>query len=634
METNTKTDKLSPVTVLLSVLVCTAAVRLILFQPIPRQLGLTFRNTLYVFPLILLAALAFCAVRNRWAKAAVFCILFAMILLPYSGMINSGMSDQYALGGVIPWSDAFTMQLNTQRFLYGGQMGQATAIRPLSTVFYAVFLHFTNNNYFALQIFLCILTALCMISALDAAGKTYGPVCGAFFFTILYYYIRQRFGTFMTEQFGFICGLLSCQMLFTGIRMKKQFPMLAGFLLLSIGLNARPAAMFLFPAAGLWYYFCFLKGNRRRFLLGAAALALMLSGFLLNRIAQKAVYGDGPIPNRQAAEMVYGLCLGGKSWGSVVSTPEMTALNRSENVIADVASLCLPVLKEHPENILISLRTIFIDSLIRSEYYGAFSFVNGNPKALDTAARYILMVLWTLGAIVMVRERKALRFSFLLVCAAGIILSECAAVPFSTNYLRLYAVSMWVGACVTGLFPQAAAEKILRRSFLRTEDPEPAWAKVTGAITAAVIVCVSAFGAAFIRAIPLTIPEAKTGLCGEDEDILLTSVDPGSFIYMTDKDRLPAEHIPYFRLPYARQHFHDTASFEMFGFTDAIETPTAVIRGIDLTNYSDALIFAPLEMVEGKIGYAQFCGQFMDPPILRSDRFFIPTSVYFSEDGL
>ena len=632
MKINIKTDKYAPVTALIIVPVCTAAVRLILFSPIPRQIGLTFRNTLYVFPLILLAALAFCTIRNRWAKAAIFCILFAMILLPYSGMINSGMSDQYALGGVIPWSDAFTMQLNTQRFLYGGQMGQQTAIRPLSTVFYAVFLHFTNNNYFALQIFLCILTAFCMISALDAAGKTYGPLCGAFFFTILYYYIRQRFGTFMTEQFGFICGLLSCQMLLTGIRMKKQLPMLAGFLLLSIGLNARPAAMFLFPAAGLWYYFCFLKRNRQRFLLGAAALALMLSGFLMNRIAQKAVYGDSPIPNRQAAEMVYGLCLGGKSWGNVVSTPEMTALNNSENVIADVASLCLPVLKEHPENILISLRTIFIDSLIRSEYYGAFSYVNGNPKALDTAARYILMVLWMLGAVVMIRERKTLRYSFLLACAAGIILSECAAVPFSTNYLRLYAVSMWVPACVTGLFPQAAAEKIMKRSFICTEDPEPVWSKVPAALAAAVIVCVSAFSAAFIRANPLTVPEAKTGLCGEDEDMLLTSVDPGSFIYMTDKDRLPAEHIPYFRLPYARQHFHDTASFEMFGFTDAIETPTAVIRGIDLTNYKDALVFAPLEMAEGKTGYAQFCGKFMDPPILRNDRFFIPTSAYFFED--
>ena len=72
----------------------------------------------------------------------------------------------------------------------------------------------------------------------------------------------------------------------------------------------------------------------------------------------------------------------------------------------------------------------------------------------------------------------------------------------------------------------------------------------------------------------------------------------------------------------------------MFSFTDAIETPTAVIRGIDLGNLKDVLIFSPLEMVEGKTGTAQFCGAFIDPPILRDDRFFIPSSVLFTGGDL
>lgn len=634
MKTKSDRNKSHWAAALVTLVLCALSCRLILFSPIPRQIGLTFRNTLYVFPLILLISLIYACCRNIYTKSLAFSILFAAVLLPYSGLINSGMSDQYALGGVIPWSDAFTMQLNTQRFLYGGQMGQATALRPLSTVFYALFLHFTQNNYFALQVFLCILTALCMLFALDSVSKCYGPVCGAVFFTILYYYIRQRLGTFMTEPFSFICGLLSAQMIFSGIRTKKQLPMFAGFLFLSISLNARPAAMFLFPTAGLWYFFCFLKGYPKRFLLAAAALALMLSGFAMNRLAQKAVYGDDPIPNRQAAEMVYGLCLGGKSWGDVVSSPEMTALNGSDNIIRDVAELCGPVLREHPENILISLRTVFVDSLIRSEYYGAFSFVNGNPKALQTAARYTLMTVWVLGTVLLIKRRNEKRYAFLLVSVLGIILSECAAVPFSTNYLRLYAASMWVPACVTGIFPQAAAEKLLRRKAAEPAGGTVPGKKLLTVLTGAAVLLSSVFGPAFIKTHPLTKPEAREDVCASGEEILLTSVDPGSFIYLTEKSELDAEHIPYFRLPYVRQHFHDTASFEMFEFTDAIDTPTAIIRGIDLSNYSDALIFAPLEMVEGKTGYAQFCGNFIDPPILRNDRFFIPTSVIFTEDGL
>ena len=607
---------------------------LILFIPIPRLPGLTFRNTLYVLPVIFLTAACCGLCRNRYVRAVLFSLLFAMVLLPYSGLINSGISDQYALGGVIPWSDAFTMQLNTQRFLYGGMMGQAAAIRPLSTVFYAVFLRLFGNNYFALQVTLCILTALCMLTAFNEVNKAFGSVCGGMFFTVLYFYIRQRLGTFMTEPYGFICGLLSFQLLLSGIRKNQQVLILAGFLFLSIGLNARPAAMFLFPAFGLWYFFIFMKGRPNRILWSAAALLMMLSGFVLNRHAQQVVYGNDKIPNRQAAEMVYGLCLGGKSWGDVVSTPEMKALNESDNVIGDVAALCIPVLKEHPENLLISLRTIFIDSLIKSPYYGAFSFINGNPQRLAAAVRYAFMVLWVLGLIIAVRYRKNPLYSLLLAGIIGITLSECAAVPFSTNYLRLYAVSMFIPACTAGLFLQTVFNKYfsVKSSDVIAEDHiQKAFVMGTGCI----ILITAAFGADFIRAHPLEKPAVQDNLCSPGEDVLLTSVDSGSFIYLDEKSNLSAEHIPYFRLPYVRQHIHDTASIEMFDFTDAIDQPTAIIRGIDLSNGSDALIFSPLQLVEGKSGPAQFCGKFIDPPILRNDRFFIPESVIFiNEDEL
>ena len=612
---------------------CAAACYFLLFSPIPRQIGLTFRNTLYVFPVIFLAAFLYGITRELYQKNILGCVLFAMTLLPYSGMINSGASDQYALGGVVPWSDAFTMQLNTQRFLYGGMMSQATAIRPISTVFYAVFLRLFNNNYFALQVFLCTAIALCMISALDSVCRIFGNICGSVFYSILFFYIRQRFGTFMTEQYGFLCGLLCCVFLMTGMRKRRQLPMLAAFLFLSIGLNARPAAMFLFPAVGLWYYFIFLKDTPRRILWAAAALVIMLSGFGMNRLAQKAVYGDDPIPNRQAAEMVYGLCQGGKAWGEVVSTPEMTALNHSDNIIKDVASLCAPILKEHPENILLALKTIFIDSLIKSEYYGAFSYVRGNPRQLQIPVRFGLMLLWLLGFAVLVKKRKNAHYSLLLVSVLGIMASECAAVPFSTNYLRLYAVSMWVPACVTGLFP----ELLFSGSFLRDHDTDQAKAYfpfVCSCAAGGLVFLAAVFGTGFIRSYPLTKPDLISGSCSAGEDILLTSIDQGSFIYLDEKDHLEHEHIPYFRLPYVRQHIHDTASIEMFGFTDAIDEPTAIIRGIDLTNNEDALIFAPLAMVEGKTGPVQFCGKFLAPPILRNDRFFIPSAVFFFEDSL
>ena len=618
----------------LLMIICICSVYFFIFCPVPRQIGLTFRNTLYVLPLIFLAALSYSLIGNRIIHVLITGILFSFVLLPYSGLINSGASDQYALGGVIPWSDAFTMQLNTQRFLYGGMMGQSSALRPLSLVFYAVFLRLFDNNYFALQVFLCILTSFCMISALGAVSRSYGAACGAAAYTILYYYIRQRLGTFMTEPYGFICGLLSCIWILRGMQQNKQKYMLAGFLFLSIGMNARPAAMFLFPALGLWYFFVYLKGKDKRVFYSACALILMLSGFLFNRIAQIAVYGEKKIPNRQAAEMVYGLCLGGKSWGDVVASPEMIALNQSDNILKDLSGLCIPVLKEHPENILSALKTIFVDSLIRSEYYGAFSYVNGSPAKLNTFIRYGMMLLWLSGIFMLIKKRNDPMNSLLLWAATGIILSECAAVPFSSNYLRLYAVSMWIPACITGI-PLESARRLAFSGMLKKDsETSGVLPMVLPAVTGMILFIGAVFGAPFIRAVPFTKPQGRENICQPGEEILLTSVDPGSYIYLDEKKNLTAEHIPYFRLPYVRQHIHDTASIEMFHFTDMIDTPTAIIRGIDLGNNSDVLIFAPLEMVEGENGYAQFCGSFINPPILRNDRFFIPDSVFFIEDNL
>lgn len=100
---------------------------------------------------------------------------------------------------------------------------------------------------------------------------------------------------------------------------------------------------------------------------------------------------------------------------------------------------------------------------------------------------------------------------------------------------------------------------------------------------------------------------------------------------MIHQENLKAEHYPDFRLAYIRHNFHDTASQEMFAFTDAIEDETAVFRGLDIETYQDALVFAPLDLVAGREGFVQMCGNWIEPPILRRDRFFIPRNAVFTD---
>ena len=64
---------------LLFAAICAAACYVILFHPIPRQIGLLFRNTLYVFPLIFLTALIYSLCQNRLIRVIFASLLFAAV---------------------------------------------------------------------------------------------------------------------------------------------------------------------------------------------------------------------------------------------------------------------------------------------------------------------------------------------------------------------------------------------------------------------------------------------------------------------------------------------------------------------------------------------------------------------------
>ncbi len=237
------------------ILIASVSSYLLLFLPVPRQIGLTFRNTLYILPVIFLLGYIGTVIQNRLFKAFAFGLLFAAFLMPLSGLWNSGLSSQYIFGGSIPWSDGFTLQLNTLRFLYGQAMGQSSALRPISVVFFASILRLTNNNFIFLTSLMIIISTLCVLLCTDLLGRKLGPVAAAFFYTNAFFYLRGHQGEYMTEIYGFIVGMLSCYFLMSGFFSKKNWQIISGFVLMSLALNGRPGPMFIFATAGLWYFF-------------------------------------------------------------------------------------------------------------------------------------------------------------------------------------------------------------------------------------------------------------------------------------------------------------------------------------------------------------------------------------------
>lgn len=617
-----------------------AAVYVLTVVPIPRQFGLIFRQEIYILPFVVILVMFTFSIQSPFLKRIGYAFLIAFFFIPFSGLLNSGTSDQYILGGTIPWSDAFTNHINALRFLYGGEMGQSTALRPISAVFYDLILYISGNNFLALQLTVTLLIGVSVILLVQKIETGFSGIAALFVYCNAFFYVRRYIGTFMTEPVGFILGNLALYFFLKAIFDGKQQAYIFACFLLSLSLNARPGPMLVLATAGLWYFFRFAKYERRRFLLAALALLAMAAGFAINELSARIVTNNAKLVNRQFAEFVYGMCLGGKSGYETMFMSEMSSLDTSPRPTAELIGLCREAIRENPANPIRSIVEIF-KVLIFDPVRGAFSYFDGGNALLISALRYLSMTFWLGGVGIAIRKRKKPLYAFFLAVSLGFLLSQLIAPPFAAFRMRYHAGVIAFPAILAALPFEFAYVRYLKKgddkktgagsvtqSQTNSIGPDRFAAIISTLLT--ILICVSPF---LIRANPLRPPEDVPELrCARGESRLFTRIDPGAYFYMIHRENLRADHYPNFRLAYVRQEFHNSASIEMFGFTDLIDEETAVFRGLDFDTYQDALVFAPLPLVRGKEGYAQLCGTWIEPPILRNDRFFIATGAVFLSD--
>ena len=613
---------------------------LLTIVPIPRQFGLIFRQQIYILPFVVISVVFVFSIRQAFLKRIGYALLIGIFFIPLSGLFNSGSSDQYIFGGTIPWSDAFTNHINALRFLHGGVMTQSTALRPISAVFYDAVLYLANGNLHAVHIVVTFLIGLSTVLAVRKIETDFSGIMAIFVYCNAFFFIRRYIGTFMTEPYAFILGNLALYLFLKAVFDRNQSYFIFACFLLSLALNARPGPMFILATVGIWYFFRFLRYEKRRFLTALLALCAMIAGFGINEMTARIVTDNARLVNRQFAEFAYGMCLGGKSGYETMFMPEIAALDNSATPAADLIELCRAALVENPNNLWISAADVF-KVLIFDPIRGAFSYFDGGAPLLTTGLRWALMILWTAGILLALRKRRKPIYSFFLAASLGFLLSQFIAPPFAAFRMRYHAGIISIPAIFTAVPIEFAYVRFLKKPTDRKgEKPavetdagsgrpiRPSAELLTLTVAAALSVLTVA-APVWINAFPIEAPDAEPIRCFENEVSLYTRIDRGAYFYMRHQENLKSEHYPNFRLAYVRQSFHNTASLEIFEFTDHIDEETAIFRGLDLETHRDALVFAPLTMVENYEGYAQFCGNWIEPPILRDDRFFIPTSVQF-----
>lgn len=606
----------------------------LLLLPQDHNPGLIFRQKLYILPFVFLLALATALLRQRRLLSALLsagCGL--LLLLPLTGLWNSGASDQYILSGTIPWSDAFIHHQNTLRFLFGGTMEQSSAIRPLSLTFYSAILRLSQNNFLLMYALTAMVMAAAVILVLPVIERRFGPLVSAFFYTNSFFFIRRLTGTFMTEPVAFALAAISTLFFIKGISENRSKSIALGFLTLSLALNVRPGAMFVLAFGGLWYFFGYAKGNHHRLFWSLIMLAAMLVGFGLSAYNSAFVTEPGkPLTNDQAALYIYGICSGGEDTYYSMAQPELTAHFGSEDLWTGVMKVCRQKLAEHPENLGRALRRI-IEGVLNDSERGAFSYFDGGNPLLVQGVQYGIMLLWAAGFLALVKRRLDPFSAFLLVMIAGIFLFQFVAPAYNYYRMRFDAPTNWVSGLVAGIGLRSVFALLFPRAawFRNNEStpPDDELSNSHGWATAVVSVFVLCWLIAppAIRSLPFQTAEKPGSDCSADEIALRTWVSPGNYASLHYYD-LQQPHVPDFHLLFVRPGMHDTSTRGMFPFTDSIDEPTTIIKGLDLDTFEEILLFAPLDIVSGKLnGEVTFCAGMIDPPIYQDYRFAIVSSV-------
>ncbi len=230
-------------------------------------------------------------------------LLLLCLIPPAASWIHYGTHgyshDSFLVAGVIPWSDAYMHFIQAAEIAKGGQTAEGFNGRFLFPAYFSGFLRLTFLN---LQVANFLVAAFVMTSlglACSALWSRIGAMGVTLFAFLCWLYFRSYgCGLVMTEGLGLTCGLLALACILLAVETKKNTLLFLGIFMLALGSSARPGALFVLPALGLFTgirVFYQIPGTARLRLLRAAAavfisLVLIIGAFAANAGLMKYFY--------------------------------------------------------------------------------------------------------------------------------------------------------------------------------------------------------------------------------------------------------------------------------------------------------------------------------------------------------
>jgi hypothetical protein len=432
-------------------------------------LALHFANV--VVGAALLAAAVAIALRRRsdggeLSAAAAIALCAGTFGLALALKMDSGVSSDVLLFGLLPASDAQNYYDGAMSYLAAGQLSEWTTRRPFAAMQLAGLFTLSGDG---LRRSVALLGAACAAGSLLVLWplfRRFGFASAAAGFAALFAFIHLTLGTTMSESLGFALGCAGFALLADAAFSGRRALALAGLAFLSFALATRAGALFVLPALALWCGWRFrATDGAMSWRMAALGLAAGAAGFIVNKALVTFAGMPGQLPFGNFAFTLYGLAIGGESWTRFFADfPQYVGVSEGEQAAAAYRA-ALAHMQAAPFDLIKGVAARYNDFLINTGWH---KYV---PNML---LRGLILLLALIGVVACWRTRSANLSALLLTGLAGILLSVpflgdggsrvyAATHPFSAAFVAVgaYVVQRWLAKTPFAAQPPPAGAPLL-----------------------------------------------------------------------------------------------------------------------------------------------------------------------------
>lgn len=559
-------------------------------------------------------------------------LILSLFSLSLAGIWANTQTENYMLAGLLPRSDASFQYAGALKLLDFGELNGTTSRRPFFGEFLAILLGLTQRN---LQFAIAIIVFLASISALFSTFeiRNFTNSISTVLFLILIFLFYSKFvGLTMTENLGYIFGLISFTMFMKALRLykddktKSTYFFILGIFTFSLGQNVRPGAIFTIPLFVCFSAWLWKDNNKISWKIVFLTFLAALLPFLISQIHFMINGLQSTFPMSNMGYGLYGFVKGGEGWNRIFyDYPELMNMPTKDQS-AQVFKYIFTEIKNNPVNIIEGFKYQFSSLFTIKGENGLFSFVQIGKPLLNSVISYFIYFLGILGLIrVIFKKNKQLAIFFLLIII-GFFISLPFSPAYQTQYMRVYAVSIpflcfFPSYGLDLLFSNTIGRKIfIEKSILFDLKSE---------IFAMLFSFFIIFTPLFINLLSLRKPDIDIK-CPQNLISSVVFYNPNSSINIVKDDSLILNWVPNIHQSKFRLKAHNICCGDNIKFFESLSAPVTLFTSLEYY-YGNIKYFviADTDSLPKNKGWIQLCGTVKDiygnPS---AHEFFYPEMVY------